>query len=339
MNDGNLNISWDALWKLFLMVLLAWILFLARDVIAALLLAIIISSAFDPIVSYMERKKIPRILGTLFVYLCAAILVGFILYTFIPIALTELNTLLKSSSEIVGPSAGFLDFREFVEPFNINLTNLNEFLFSGGLSFASLTSKFVGGFFFAITIFALSFYLTVGSNGVEKFLEAMLPAAYEKKAIQLYSRVSIKIGRWLSGQLFISLILGIITFLGLWLLGVRYAFFLSLLAAVAALVPYVGPIFTGAIAVLVGLSESISLGIYVLLLFVVIQQLEGNLLVPAVMRYTTALNPVVILSALLIGGKVFGVIGLISAVPVAVFFQELLENWAETKQSRRGLMI
>jgi len=339
MDGRTLQISWDSLWKLFLMLLLVWILFLARDIIAALLLAIIISSAFDPLVSYLERRKIPRILGTLLMYLSATIIIGFILYTFVPIALNEVNSLLENPSGIFGSALKSSELTNFIKAFDISLERINEFFFSGGLSFASLTSKFVGGFFLAITIFALSFYLTVGRDGVEKFLMAILPTAYEQKAIQMYSRVSVKIGRWLSGQLFISLILGIATFFGLLILGVKYALLIGALAAITALIPYVGPIFTGAVAVLVGLSESVALGIYVFLLFVILQQLEGHLLVPAVMRHMTALNPVVVMTALLIGGKVFGVIGLVLAVPVAVFFQELLEDWAETKQSRRGLMI
>ncbi len=210
---------------------------------------------------------------------------------------------------------------------------------SGEITIFDLTSRFLGGLISAVTIFALSFYLTVGRDGVEKFLLAILPAAYEERALRLYTRVGRKIGRWLTGQLFISLVVGLATFLGLWLLGVRYSFFLGLLAAVAEIIPYVGPIFTGSVALIVGFSDSFSLGIYAFLLFAVIQQLEGHVLLPYVMRYTTALNPAVILTSLLIGGKVFGVVGLVLAVPIAVFCQELLEEWAEEKQSRRGLRI
>ncbi len=91
---GSLNISWEFLWKLFFIVLLGWMLFLARDIVAALLLSIVISTAFDPAVSYLERKRVPRILGTLIIYLIATIAIALVLYAIVPIALTELANLI-----------------------------------------------------------------------------------------------------------------------------------------------------------------------------------------------------------------------------------------------------
>jgi len=325
------------LWKLLFMVMLGWILYLARDVLAALLLAIVISTAFDPIVSLLEKKKIPRILGTLIIYILAIFVIGLIIYTFVPLALSELNNLLIYSNKFLGPVADALNVQGVVETLTLNLSQLTDLLFSGNLSLIEVTSRFLGGIFFAIAIFALSFYLTVGRGGVEKFLIAVLPAAYEAKVINIYERVTRKIGRWLTGQIFISLIVGLTTFLGLWFLGVKYSLLLGILAAILEIIPYVGPIFTGSLAVLVGLGESLTLGVYAFILFTIIQQLENHILMPLVMRFTTALNPVVILTALLIGGEVFGIFGLILAVPVAVLFEEMFEDWADHKQARRGL--
>ncbi|MEK7612490.1 MAG: AI-2E family transporter [Patescibacteria group bacterium] len=339
MDQRNFTISWDFLWKLFFMVLFGWIIFIARDVFAALLLAIVISTAFNPLVSFMEKKRIPRIIGTLLVYLVAIGAIGVILYAFVPIAMAELANLLTYSGKLLEPVFGAPNVEVALQALNVNLSQINDFLFDGGISLAALTTKFFGGLFSAVAIFVLSFYLTAGKDGVEKFLLAILPAAYEPKALRIYERVSRKIGRWLTGQIFMSLIVGIVVFLGLWLLGVRYSLFLGTIAVIAELVPYVGPIFTGSLAALIAFGDSFPLGIYAILLFVAIQQLENHILVPAVMRYTTTLDPVVILIALLIGAKLFGVMGLILAIPVAVFFQEIVEDWAETKQSRRGLMI
>ena len=337
MDPKNLNISWGMLWKLFFMVLLGWLMYLARDVIAALLLAIVISSAFNPVVSFLERKRIPRILGTLLIYLLAIFAFGLIIYTFVPIALSELNNLLVYSSKFLGPLSETFQIDNVIEALKLNLSQVTDLLFSGNISLIDITSKFLGGLFFVIAILVLSLYLTLGRDGVEKFLLAILPSAYETKVLGIYSRVNRKIGKWMTGQLFVSLIVGVVTFLGLWALGVKYSLLLVLLAALLEIIPYVGPIFTGSVAIIIGLSESLSLGLYVFILFVIIQQLENHLLLPVVMRYTTALNPVVILTALLIGGKVFGIIGLILAVPVAVLFQEMFEDWTDRKQARRGL--
>jgi len=329
--------SWEFLWKFFFMVILAWIAFLARDVVVALLLGIVASMAFDPVVSFLEKKKIPRILGTLLIYLVAIVAIGFIIYTFIPIALSEFTHLANQLSEILGSATGAFEFENLVEGFVKGVEEIQNTVLGNSISLIGLTSKVLGGVFFAITIFVLSFYLTVGRDGVEKFLIAILPAAYEGKAIAIYSRIERKIGRWLAGQLFLSLVVGLATWLGLSLLGVKYSLFLGVLAGIAELVPYVGPIFTGSVAILISFTVSIPLALSVLILFIIIQQIENHLLLPMVMRYTTTLNPVVTLVALLIGAKVFGVVGLILAVPVAVLVQELLEEWVATKQTQREL--
>ncbi len=334
----NLQISWEVLWRIFLMALLGWVLFLARDVVVSLILAIVISTAFHPIVSYLEERRVPRILGTLSIYLVAVTIIGFVLYLILPVALQELGNLLDYSGEFFGNAFASHDVQGITEGLDAMLSQI-KFLASGELSLADLTAKFLGGIISVIAIFALSFYLTVGRDGVEKLLIAILPSAYEERAFRIYTRVAKKIGKWLTGQLFVSLIVGVATFLGLWLLGVKYSLFLGLLAAVTEIIPYVGPIFTGGIALIIGFNESFNLGIYAFILFAVIQQIENHLLLPSVMRYTTALNPALVLTALLIGGKVFGIVGLILAVPIAVFFQELTEDWVEAKQAKRGLSI
>lgn len=337
MEVKNFNLSWEILWKLFFMVLFAWTLFLARDVVASLFLAIVISTAFDPIVSYLATKKIPRVIGTLGIYLVAIFVIGLIVYAFVPIALSEFSNLIKHNSGLFGTVSGTFQLQDLIATLNSNLQKLTDILFSGNVSLVDIATKFLGGLISVVSVLAISFYLTLGRGGVENFFVAILPSVYEVKVINLYARVERKIGRWLSGQLFLSLVVGVAIFLGLWILGVKYSFLLGLLGGLLELIPYVGPILTGSLAFLIGLDQSFSMAIYVLIMFIVIMQLENHLLVPLVNRYTTALNPAVILTALLIGGKIFGIIGIILAVPVAVLFQEILEDWAEAKHSRRGL--
>jgi len=319
------------------MMLFVWLLYLARDVLTALLLAIVFSTAFDHIVSYLEKKRIPRILGTIIIYLGAIFVFGLIIYTFVPLALSELNNLLAYADKILGPAAESEKIKAALETLKFDIGRITDLLFSGDISIVDLTSKVLGGLLYVLAIFAISFYLTVGRGGVEKFLIAILPHDYEAKVIGIYTRVNHKIGRWLTGQLFASVIMAGATFIGLWLLGVKYSLFLGIMAGVLELIPYVGPILTGGLAVLIGLGDSASLAVYALILFTVLQQLESHVLIPMVMKYTITLNPVVTMTALLIGGTVFGIPGMILSVPIAVMFQEIVEDWAGTKQARRGL--
>ncbi|PIR89620.1 MAG: hypothetical protein COU07_01885 [Candidatus Harrisonbacteria bacterium CG10_big_fil_rev_8_21_14_0_10_40_38] len=337
MEQKVLHIGWATLWRFFFLVVFSWLLYLGRGVVTTLLLAIVISTAFDIPVTFLEKRKIPRILGTVVIYLISLFCVGVLIYAFVPIVLAEITNLLQFSGSALGPLTGELQLNTIINELSSSFTRLSDLLFSGQLSVLDIATRFLGGVFSVIAIFALSFYLTVGRNGVEKFLVAVLPAAYEAKAVNVYSRISKKIGKWLTGQLFVSLVVAVLIFAGLSILGVRYSLFLAILAGILEIIPYVGPIFIGGFSFVIALSDSLTLGVYVLVLFTIIQQLENHILVPVVTKYTVTLNPVVVLVALLIGGKAFGVAGLILAVPVAVLFQEIVEDWTETKQARKGL--
>ncbi len=187
----------------------------------------------------------------------------------------------------------------------------------------------------------LSFYLTASKDGVKKFLVAVFPEAVEYKVVNLYERTKRRIGKWFQAQLALSLIVGSAAFIGLSLLGVRFALILGLIAGLLELIPIVGPIFAGALAVTVALASSLMLGLYTLLLFLGIQQLENNVLVPLVMRKQTGVHPVMILVAILGGAQIAGLVGVLLAVPTAVFIQEMGEEWMSIKsrRSRRKLAI
>ena len=335
----GISISWGGLWKVVAMLLLVWVLVMARDIWIALFLAIVVSSALDPAVSWLEKRKLPRILGTLGIYILAIFLIGLLVYAVVPIALSELSIFLSSLGKISKGLDDFVDASSLIQALNQALTKFTNVLLSGSSSLLDIGSRFLGGLTMTVSVFVLSFYLTVGKDGVERFLVTVLPSIYEEKAVDLYYRIRRKIGRWLTGQVILSVAVGILVFLGLWLLGVKYSLLLGIIAGIFELIPYVGPIFSGALAVLVGLTGSLSQGLYTLILFIVVQQLENQLLVPAVTKFTTDLSPVVILVALMVGAQVLGLIGLILAIPAAVLFQQLLEDWSQSKARKKGLGI
>lgn len=323
------------------MLLLSWALFLAIDIVLALFLAVVISAALDPVVTWLEVKKIPRILSTLGIYIVALFMLALLVYLIVPIALTEFSNLIASLNESIGNGdLDFLNISKGIEVINQSLTNVSNLLLGGGRSFFEIISKFFGGLALTGSVFVLSFYLTVGRDGTEKFFINILPAIYENRAIELYNRIRRKLGRWLRGQLLLSLGIGVLVFIALSILNVKYSLVLAIIAAILELIPYVGPIFSGGVAILVASTTSLTLGLYVLIVFIVIQQLENQILVPAVTNLTTSLNPVVVLVALLMGAQIFGFIGLILAVPAAVLIQELLEDWAAANKKRsRGLGV
>jgi predicted PurR-regulated permease PerM len=321
------------------MALFVWVLFVAKDVFVALFLAIVLAAALDRPVTYLEEKRIPRILGTLVIYLALMAVIGILLYSVVPALIAETGAMLANLRGLSAGISSFVDTTEIVQQIDISLGRFTQFLFGGTGSILDISSKFFGGLIFAASVFVFSFYLTVGRDGVEKFIRTILPTSYEPGALKLYKKVRRKIGRWLQGQLVLSLIVGLAVFIGLKLLGVKYSLLLGILAAVMELIPYVGPIFSGGISVLMGLTVSLELALYTIILFIIIQQLENHILVPSVMSRTTSLNPVVIIASILIGAKIFGFVGIILAVPAAVLIQELVEDWSEKKHKAEASKV
>ena len=331
MNKKVFEISWASLWRVLFIIAFAIALYLIKDVLLVLFMALVISSALDAPISYLESKKIPRILATIFVFLASLSILALLLYTIVPVAIFEMKNLFEKFEELEIPAVGAFITPKLTEGIKTNLGNLTDMLFSGGASFVEVMAGIFGGIAFVGAVFVLSFYLAASREGVERFLRAVLPADSEELAVKVYLSAKQKLGLWLKGQLILSFTVGILAFLGLWILGVKYSLTLGILAAIFEMVPFVGPIFTGATAFLLGVSESLALGIMVIVLFLIIQQIENHLLIPLVMRKTVGLHPVVAVIALLAGAQIAGFVGIILAVPTAVVIQEIIESRAARK--------
>jgi len=332
------EITWGVVWKILVLIGVAWVLYLTFDILLAIIVALVIAAGLDAPVSWLKKRGVPRLLSTLMLFVVGLVAFAGIIYVIVPLAISDFAQLVDNLRQQTGPLFGTFEASNVISSVTVYLNSLADSLISGSLPITEVAVSLFGSIFLVITILILAFYLTVGQDGVERFLVAVLPATHEDKAIDLYLRTRKQIGHWLKGQVLLSLVVGFSVFLGLSLLGVKYALLLGILAGLFEIVPFVGPIFSGGIAILVALSSSLALAGYTLILFIVIQQLENNVLVPLVMNYTTKINPTVLLIALLIGGKAFGFIGLILAVPAAVFFQEVVNMWAVSKKRRRGLV-
>ena len=320
------------MWRVLLIVIFAVSLYFLKDVLLILFLALVISSALDSPISFLEQKKIPRILGTFLVFISVLSVLVLVLYTIVPLAILESKNLFSGLSKLEVPALGTFGTSQFIENWTSGLEIFAKTMLSGGASFIEVISLIFGGIAFVIATFVLSFYLALHKDGVENFLRAVLPVKFEDYAVDVYLRSRQKLGLWLKGQLILSVIIGLVVFLGLLILGVKYSLIFGILAAILETVPYVGPVFTGVIVFLLAVTESWALGISVVIFFIIIQQLENHLLVPMVMRKTVGIHPVVAVLSMLAGAQLAGFVGIILAVPTAVIVQEIIESRAEKKR-------
>lgn len=324
MERQVLDIPWKTLWRLFFFALLVAILFLGRNIILALFLAIAISSGLEFIIAYFE-KKIPRTLAVILVFLVCALFVAIVIYFIVPFLIGDLSILLSG--------LGNSSLKDFITPFTTGDANsltswansITVKILSGDLSLGAFQGVF-GGLTLGITILMVSFYLSLSRDGVERFLKSVVPEEEEESVMRIYARSMSKISFWVRTQVLLSFLIGVLVWAALFLLKVHHSLLVGILAAVFEIIPFVGPVVAGAIAVLFALLTSPSLAIYTLIVFILIQQFESNVLVPLLTRRTVGLHPVVVIVALLIGIEAAGLLGALVAIPAAAVFQEVVED-------------
>lgn len=326
MERKTIEISWGSLWRIFLFAVFVVIFYLSTDIFFGLFLAIVISSGLDVFIDFLEKRGLPRVIATIFVFALTGLIIAVILYTVIPLILIDLINILNNLNKyglnkFLGPILSFKS-SSLIEFIN----KISTSIFSGDSSPLSFLINIAGNAFLSVSIFIASFYLSLTKDGVERFIRAVFPLNYESIALRIYEKSRKRISKWFSAQILLSLSIFILVFLALWILGVRHAFFIALLAGLIEIVPYVGPIVAGGAAFVSAFTTSMSLAIYVLIIFVLIQQLENHLLVPLFMKKSIDLHPVIVILALLIGAKVGGALGILISVPFAVVIQEIFEE-------------
>ena len=159
--------------------------------------------------------------------------------------------------------------------------------------------------FFVVPIITF-YFMKDGSRMVRTFV-GIFPAGYRDHLASLFLEIQHVLSRYIRGQILMSCIIAVLTFIGMWVLGVPYPMVIALLAAITEWIPIVGPIVGAAPAILLGALIDLSLALKVLIFYVVIQQIDSHLIMPQVMGAVIKLHPVVIVIALLIGGTLFGI--------------------------------
>lgn len=332
MKKTEFEISWSTLWRILFFLILVGILYQGRSIVLGLFLAVIISSGLESIVDVLERWNLPRAVGVILIFLGALVVLTSIIYLVVPLAIVEFNTIFSGASKTGAGGLGTLFNAQTSQWVNAAVGNLSSQFLSSSASPLTFLSNAVGSLGLAVAVVVSSFYLSLGHDGVERFIEVVIPPNYQEKTMRIYRRSKQLIGSWFRMQVLLSLIMGFIVWGGLTLLGVKYAFLIGVLASIFELVPFLGPILTGAIAILAALATSEALAIEALIFFVLAQQLESNVLVPLLSRRSVGLHPVIVIIALLIGAEVGGLLGIIISVPAAAVLQEIVQEWSNKQR-------
>jgi len=328
----TIHISWATIFKVALVVLFIIFLYLIRDVIIIFIFALIVASAVAPAVDLLEKIKIPRVLGALIVYVVVIGLLVFLISLIVAPLIQDVKNLSSNFPEYIESlSLKFTSFQRAFSKYESLINQFQRFLnnLQNRLQNLDLFSTFIdifGGIFSFILALVISFYLSVQKRGVQKILGSISPFKHRDYILDLWERAQKKLGRWLQGQVFLGLIVGTLVYVGLYFLHIKYAIFLAVLAGILEIFPYIGPVLAGIPAVILGFLQAPIMGLWVLILYVVVQQLENYLIAPLVIGKVVGLNPIIVIVALLIGGKLGGIPGMVLAVPLTAVFAEFVKD-------------
>ncbi|MFZ5844903.1 MAG: AI-2E family transporter [Patescibacteria group bacterium] len=302
---------------IFTLVLLLglWVLLQIRDIIFLLFISFILMAALRPVVDWLERFRLPRIISILLIYFLVFGVFGISVAGTIPTLVAQSTRLIQVFPSVV----------ERVLPYwNIDLKSLSAQIAPLGENVVKLTVSIFSNLVTTLAVLVFTFYFLLERKHIEDLLTAMFGKETAGNTMTVIRAIEKRLGAWVRGQLLLMLVIGAAVYLGLILLKVEFALALGILAGLLEIVPVVGPIMAAIPAVLVALTTSPLLALTVVALYFVIQQLENNLLVPLVMRRSVGLSPLVTIVTLMVGGRLAGLVGAILSVPVLLVIQEVM---------------
>lgn len=307
-------------------------------VISPIFIGFLVAWLFDPVVSWLQSKKIPRIIGCILVYILIFGGLLLLVYLLIPNFIDQIKEFIGTIPDILQDLKKFLNgfFNSFrsvgdlnvthvksqiyrsVEEFGVNLTtNLPNHLISIGKSLLSGGMNFILGLM-------IGFYILFDFDKINKSLRSIMPRRWRDNYTELGKRINSSLRSYVQGLFSVMFLVFITQSIGLTIAGLKAPLIFALFCAITDVIPYFGP-YIGAIpAVIVGFTISPLVGIGCIISIVVVQVLENNFYQPLIMGHTMKLHPVTIMAGLLLFQHFFGIIGMIVATPVVACIKVIL---------------
>ncbi len=340
MNENkhiNISITPGTIVMILFIVIGFWFAYLLKDLLLVVLTAVVFASAIEPATVWLVRRGFPRVIGVVMIYLAVVLLIVSFFYFFLPPLMNEATDFFKALPSYFETLQISPDNNPFVSiegaPIGERLLQVQNVLKASSTGIWNAVNIVFGGIMSFVLIMVLSFYFAVQENGLDDFLRLVTPPKHYAYMLDLWKRAQAKIGRWLQGQILLSLIVGVMVYIGLLLLGIPYALLLAITASVLELIPVFGSILSAVPAVMLAfIGSGASMAFLVIVLYVVVNQLEGNIIYPLVVQKVLGVPPIVIILAIIAGAQLAGFLGVLIAVPVAAAVQVWIDDIQKGKQ-------
>lgn len=331
--NEHVEVGTKVLIRAALLLVMAYLLYLIRDVVILVLLAVLTAAALVPAIGKLQKFGLSRTAAVIISYALLFFVGVILLSVFLPLFFSEIKQFLQnwpeytkrldtfmSGIETYSQSIG-IEFSK--DEFSQNIESNIALWFS---QIFSTTINLFQGFIHFIGYFFLALYLSLEEKGIEKFFLLLTPKHYHAQSLSIASRMQGKVSQWIFGQMLLMLIAFGIYYIGLSLLGVPYALAIAFFGGFMEILPYVGPVLAAVPAIVIGLLSSPILGASALAFYIIAHQVEAHIVAPQVMKHSAGLNPVALIIAILVGLELGGALGIILAVPITMILSVFVED-------------
>lgn len=312
-----------------------------KNTAGAIFIAAIMAFIINPIVNKLEKKGIKRAYGVIIVYVIFALVMAILLAIVIPKTVSEIGKLISSTPKIIETLSDKADeitnnlqkmmegkFANFTNKSDVNIVeqfgkrfldiikNYQDKLFSSIGNIASGISGMLSALVKTFFVMIFTFYFTVDKEKVKSFIVRNIPEKYKRDVMYVAVRINDALLEFVKGRLLMAIFVGLITMIALLIVRVDFAIIIGFVTCIADIIPYIGPFLGFLPAVLFAFMDSPMKALIVGIIFVLIQWAENNIIAPKLLGDKIGLNPLLILIAIIIGGGMFGVMGMILGVPL-----------------------
>lgn len=341
------SVAWRAVLAATATVVGIWLIIQVRGIVVEVLIALILATGLRPLVARLHRRGLPQGVAVLLIYVGFIVLVALLLLILVPPVVIQVESFVANAPEfgnrLTDNLIALANGLPFISISRHDLdTQLRQLAGQVGALVPQLTRvvqvavSIFSGFLSVILTLLITFYLIVDGDRIRSYFLGFLAPRRRARAREVTDSIGQRMGGWLLGQLALSFVIGLCSYIALLLLGVKGALLLAVIAAIGEAVPIIGPIVTAVPAILVALTDSPFKALLVLVAYLIIQQLESNILAPNIMGKAVKLHPLAVLLALLIGGQLLGIVGAIISVPMAAALSVVVEEWRKDRRRRFG---
>nr|WP_282434371.1 AI-2E family transporter [Pelotomaculum sp. FP] len=320
---------------IFAAAMLVYFFYLLKGLMVSFILAALLTYLLNPVVNAIERRGTPRSYAILLAYLALSFVVAGIFLYIIPRVLKQLYVMEETIPLYIAQTQQVIQsiqnhysvlnipdgVREIIDQ---RVVMLEEYVLQWVRTAVTVLIGLVGYVFKLLLAPVLAFYLLKDLDSISKKAVAWLPVNLKDEITGLFRQINQVLASFIRGYFLVAAIVGVLTAVSMALLGVDFALMLGFIAGVTELIPYFGPVIGAVPAIVVALLKSKWLALKVAVVFIIIHQLEGNIISPKIMSDKVGLHPLLVIFSLLAGGELYGLMGMLLAIPCAAVLKVIV---------------